>query len=398
MYGYLALSLFLCLLASKVVKLLRLPNVTGYLIMGLLAGPYCLGLIPENMVESLSVIPEVALGFIAFSIGAEFKLSYLKKIGKAPVVIACFESVCAMLVVDTVMILTGQDLPFALALGAIAAATAPAATLMVVRQYKAKGPVSETLLPVVAIDDATALMCFGLSIAVAKAIQPQGDASLFMTILNPLIEIFGALALGAALGFAFHWLIKWFTGRGNRLAITWAMILLIIGICDYLGWSSLLCIMCMSAVLANVSTVSDVVFEQSDRITPPIFMLFFFLSGADLDISLLPTIGFVGVLYVVARVVGKWVGALTGATICHSPPTVRKYLGFALIPQAGVAIGLATVSMSVVPEHGAAIRTIILCGTVIYELVGPVVTKLALKKAGEIVSDKKPKNKQPAQA
>jgi len=384
LYLYLALSLFLALIAGKIVKQVKLPNVTGYLIMGLIAGPYCLKLIPAEIISKLSIIPEIALGFIAFSIGSEFKLSYLKKVGKAPIIIAILESVGAVVFVDLALILTGNNIPFSLVLGAIAAATAPAATLMVVKQYKAKGPVTETLLPVVALDDAAALICFGLSVAVAKAINSNGNVSIVSTVLNPVIEIVGALLLGAVLGVVFRFLVKFYTGRGNRLAITYAMIFLCIGLCDFIGWSALLACMAMSAVLVNTSNASDVVFEQVDRMTPPIFMMFFFLSGADLNIALLSEVGFIGIIYIIFRVLGKVAGAALGGKLSNAKPIVQKYLGFTLIPQAGVAIGLAATSMSVVPEYGERIRTIILCGTVIYELIGPVTTKIALKKAGEI--------------
>lgn len=384
LYFYLALSLFLALIAGKIVKQVKLPNVTGYLIMGLIAGPYCLNLVPADMVSKLSIIPEIALGFIAFSIGSEFKLSYLKKVGKAPIIIAILEAVGAVVFVDLALILTGNDIAFSLVLGAIAAATAPAATLMVVKQYKAKGPVTETLLPVVALDDAAALMCFGLSVAVAKSINSTEEVSVISTILNPVIEIVGALLIGAVFGVIFRFLVKFYTGRGNRLAITYAMVFLCIGVCDYIGWSALLACMAMSAVLVNTSNASDVIFEQVDRMTPPVFMLFFFLSGADLNLGLLSKVGVIGIIYIIFRVVGKVVGAAVGGKISNAKPIVQKYLGFTLIPQAGVAIGLAATSMTVVPEYGETIRTIILCGTVIYELIGPVTTKIALKKAGEI--------------
>lgn len=386
LYISLAIALLLALIAGKIVKQVKLPNVTGYLIMGLITGPYCLNILSKEMVDSLSIIPEIALGFIAFSIGAEFKMSYLKKVGKSPVIIAITEGVGAVLVVDLVLILTGNDVAFSLVLGAIAAATAPAATLMVVKQYKAKGPVTDTLLPVVAIDDAVALMSFGLSVAVAKAINSHGQVSLASTLLNPIIEIVGALVIGALFGLVFRMLVKFYTGRGNRLAITYAMILLCLGVCDYLGWSSLLACMAMSAILVNTSSASEVVFNQADRVTPPIFMLFFFLSGADLDISILPSVGVIGLLYVIFRIVGKVLGALFGAKVSKAAPVVQKYLGYTLIPQAGVAIGLASTAMTIVPDYGSKIRTIILCGTVIYELIGPVITKIALKKAGEITA------------
>lgn len=383
-YTYLAIAILISLLASKLMKIIKLPNVTGYLIAGLIFGPYCLNIISQQVVEQLSIIPNVALGFIAFSIGAEFKLSYLKQIGKSPVVIAFMEGIGAVVFVDAILIATGNDTAFSLVLGAIAAATAPAATLMVVRQYKAKGPVTSTLLPVVAIDDAVALIAFGISVAAAKAITATGKVSIVATLVDPIIEIFGALLFGAFLGIILKYMTDWFTGRGNRLSIAMAMVLLCVGISTILGLSALLACMAMSAVYVNISKVYDKVFEQVDRITPPIFMLFFFISGAELDISILPAVGIIGILYIIFRIFGKVAGTAFGASISHTPLVVKKYLGYTLIPQAGVAIGLASVAMTVVPEHGNKIRAIILSATVIYELIGPVVTKLALKKAGEI--------------
>jgi len=374
------------LLAGKVTKKIKLPNVTGYIIIGLIAGPYVLKLLPLEAIENFGIISDIALGFIAFSIGGEFKLSYLKKVGKSPIIIAITEALGAVIVVDLVLVLTGHDIAFSLVLGAIAAATAPAATLMVVRQYKAKGPLTNTLLPVVAIDDAVALMLFGISVAIAKSINSPGNMSLVGTLLAPLIEIVGALILGAILGVILSYLTKWFTGRGNRISVAFSMILLCIGISNILGVSALLASMMMSAVYVNTSKECFKVFELVDRITPPIFILFFFISGADLDIRILPTVGVIGVLYIVFRVIGKILGVAVGAKLSHASPVVTKYLGFTLIPQAGVAIGLASTAMKVVPEYGTQIQTVVLCGTIIYELVGPLITKLALIKAGEITA------------
>lgn len=379
-----ALCIFLSLLSGRIAKFAKLPNVTGYLIMGLLMGPFCLGVIPAEMVSDMSLIPEVALGFIALSIGAEFKLSYLKKVGKAPVVIAILEGFGAVIVVDAVLILTGHDVAFSLCLGAIAAATAPAATLMVVKQYKAKGPVTSTLLPVVAIDDAVALIGFGISVALAKTIQDPNTSSLLASLIAPIWEIIEAFAVGAVLGVAFAWLTKEFRSRNNRVSVAVAMVFACLGICKTLEISNLLCCMMMSAVYVNLSDVYDKVFELTDRISAPVFMLFFFLSGAQLDLSIIRNVGVIGIIYVFFRVVGKVSGAYIGGKICKVEKNVQKYLGLTLIPQAGVAIGLAATAMNVVPEYGAQIQTIILCGTVIYELIGPVITKIALKSANEI--------------
>lgn len=388
LFIYLGLALILALLSSKMIKKFHLPNVTAYLIMGLISGPYMLKLLPHESIVAFEPISEIALGFIAFSIGSEFKLSYLKKVGKAPMVIALFEALTAVVLVDLALILTGHDLSFSLMLGAIAAATAPAATLMVVRQYKADGPVTKTLMPVVAIDDAIALILFGISLAVVKTLDATAEISLFMTLLKPVLEITSALLLGAIMGFILTLMTRWFTGRGNRLSVTIAMVALTLGLSKYFGLSELLSCMAMSAFFVNASSISEDVFAQIDLFTPPIFMMFFFTSGADLNIRLLPSVGIVGVIYIVTRVIGKISGATLGAVLCRCEEPVKKYLGFTLIPQAGVAIGLATVALSVLPEYGQTIKVVILAGTVIYELVGPVTTKIALTKAGEIASPK----------
>lgn len=383
---YLAICIFAGLIAGKIVKQVKLPNVTGYLIIGIIIGPCCLKIIPRDVVDSFGLISEMALGFIAFSIGGEFKLDYLKKIGKAPIVIAFLESFTAVLFVDVALIVTGHSVPFSLCLGAIAAATAPAATLMVVRQYKANGPVTKTLLPVVAIDDATALMAFGISVAVAKSLTSTGDANLIATLLDPVWEIGGAIVFGGILGVGLAFLTRFYHSRSNRLSGAIAFVFICEGVCDMAGFSSLLACMVLSAVFVNLTNEYDKVFELVDRMTPPLFMLFFLLSGADLDIYVIPTVGIVGIIYVIFRVIGKILGSSIGSAISHTEPVVRKWLGFTLIPQAGVAIGLSSIAMQVVPQYGGQIRAVILCGTVIYELIGPVATKFALMKAGEIKS------------
>lgn len=387
MLTYVAIAIFSGLLAGKLMKVLKLPNVTGYIIFGLIIGPYVLGIIPEDVVLKMTIISDMALGFIAFSIGSEFKLSYLKKIGKSPVVIAFCEGFGAVLFVDIALILSGCDVKFALVLGAIASATAPAATIMVVKQYKAKGPVTDTLLPVVAIDDAVALIAFGISVAVAKIIGTTGNVDITSTILSPVIEIVGGLLFGAVLGIIFSALIKWYTGRGNRLAVAIGMVALCVGVSNLCGFSSLLACMAMGALLINTSKRYTDLFNLTDRFTPPLFLLFFVISGAELNIGILPSVGVIGIVYIVVRVAGKMAGASFGAAISKASDPVKKYLGPTLIPQAGVAIGLSMAAMTVVPEFGSKIRAIILCATIIYELIGPVITKITLKKAGEIARE-----------
>ena len=379
---YLAIALFLCLLSGKVVKQFKLPNVTGYLIIGLLAGPSVLGIVNKGMVGNFAIISKIALGFIAFSIGTEFEFKYIKKLGAAPVIIAIFESIGATSFVIAAMILFGMPVELALIMGAIAAATDPAATILVAKQYKANGPVTRTLIPVVAIDDATALMSYGICVAIAK-VYTTGKISP-TTLIAPVREIFGSLIVGIFMGFVFTILIKFYTGRGNRLAITIAMVALAVSLSDYADLSPLLTCMAMSITVVNTSGNCKVVFEQMDRMTPPIFMMFFFMSGAGLDIGILPTIGALGCLYIVFRVVGKLVGAAIGGKLSKAEPNVRKFLGIGLIPQAGVAIGLASMSGAIVPQYSSRITAVVLCGTVIYELVGPVLTKITLTHIGEI--------------
>lgn len=384
--GYLAIVIFSGLLFGRLVKKIKLPNVTGYLIAGLLIGPCCLRLVPKDLLSQLDVISEVALGFIAFSIGSEFKLSYLKKIGMTPIVIAVFEAVGAVLLVFLGLIAIGKEVAFSLVLAAIAAATAPAATIMVVNQYKAKGPVTSTLLTVVAVDDAIALMAFGICVAVANMLNGQGGNAAW-TIVKPLVEIAGALLAGGALGFFMLFPLKFFKKQGNRLAIIVGTVFLGVATAELLGLSSLLLCMALGSVFVNVSREGAEVMKVSEAVTPPIYLMFFVISGAELDITVLAGIGLIGIIYLVLRVAGKIGGAALGARLMKADKNVVKYLGFALLPQAGVAIGLSLVATTVVPQYGATIRAVILCGTLIYELFGPVATKIALKKAGEIKQD-----------
>jgi Kef-type K+ transport system membrane component KefB len=382
----LAIMIFTGMALGRLVKLIKLPNVTGYLLAGLLLGPSVLGLISEDFLSSSSIISDAALGFIAFSIGNEFKISYFKRVGAMPIVIAIFESLFAVVFVALALIITGHEAPFSLVLASIAAATAPAATIMVIKQYKARGPVTETLLSVVAIDDATALIMYSISVAIATALTGK-SASVKDLLLPPVIEIFGALIVGAILGLLFLIPLKFFKKDGNRLSLTIAFIFMGLGLSSLCGFSSLLFCMAMGAIIANFSPDVNHIMKLSDRITPPIFMLFFVASGAELKLSVLPSVGVVGIIYIVVRVIGKMSGASFGALLCKADKNIRKYLGPALIPQAGVAIGLSLAASSVVPQYATEIRTVILCGTLIYELVGPAISKASLKRAGEIKKD-----------
>lgn len=375
------------LLMSRLARIAKLPNVTAFLVAGLIIGP-CVGrVISKEQVASMNVISEAALGFIAYAIGGEFKLSYLEKIGKAPLTITFFQGIATALCVDVGLIVLGTPVPQALLLGAIALATAPAATLMVVRQYKAKGPVTQMLLPVVAMDDALGLMVFSISSSVAAALL-GGEMTVQSMIISPLVEIVGSLALGSVLGFVLGYCSRFFASRGNKLALSIALVLAGVGLCDMWGLSSLLVCMMIGAVMVNISQQHEVLMEQCDRFTPPLFLLFFVLSGAQLDLTVLPVVGLTGLFYLLLRSIGKWSGTMLGALCVHADENIRKYLGLTLLPQAGVAIGMSQLVSIKFPALASQINTIVLAGVLVFELIGPIVTKLALSKAGEISTAK----------
>lgn len=381
---YLSLILLSGLIFGRAVKILKLPNVTGYLLAGLVLGPYCLKVFSVEMVSELELISEMALAFIAFSIGAEFKISYLKKIGSMSVIIAVTAAVLATVLVVISLVLIGVDFETALLLGAIASATAPAATVMVVKQYNAKGPVSEMLLSVVAIDDAVALILFGFSMAVVNTLKNPGQASLSMSVVMPLIEIAGSFILGFILGVIFRIPLRYFKKESNRLIIITGFVFLASAAATMLGLSPLLFCMSLGATVVNFVDSAKSIFSLADQVTPPLYLMFFVVSGAELDITILPKIGFIGLMYIISRFLGKVIGSSVGSIITKAPETVKKYLGFTLIPQAGVAIGLSLLASQKLPENAATIRTVVLAATFIYELTGPVLTKISLKKAGEI--------------
>lgn len=383
---YLAIMLFAGLLFGRLLKLVKLPNVTGYLIAGLVLGPFVTKILSAEQVESLSVISNMALSFIAFTVGLSFKRSYFKRVGMTPVVIALLEALVAVFLVQGALIAAGFDVAFSIVLGAIAAATAPAATIMVIKQYGAKGPVTDTLMAVVAIDDAVALVAFGFAVSIAGVIRGNGGGNIFLSILQPLWQVFLSLLIGAVMGVLFKIPLRFFKKSGNRLIIIIGFVFMTSALATLCGVSELLACMALGSVFCNISTESDSINDLCDFFTPPLFELFFVVSGAGLDVSVLPQIGVMGAIYVVVRCVGKYLGAFIGAKIMKAPDAVAKYIGPTLIPQAGVAIGLTIVAQSVVPHYAAQVRAVILCGTLIYELVGPAITKITLKKAGEIQS------------
>ena len=395
---------------SRPAKLLRLPAVTAYLVAGLLIGPFCLGAlgIPgigfpslEN-VEGFSILTQAALGFIAFSMGNEFRLSQLKAMGSKAIIIGIAQAVITTLLVDIVLI--GVHLCFpqmlslsaAITLGAIASATAPAATLMVVRQYKADGPLTRLLMLVVAIDDAVGLLLFSVSFGIASALE-SGSVSLIGVVVEPLLEILLSVGLGSLMGLLLNWLETFFHSRSKRMALSVSFVILTVGLSMlkfqiggvHFGFSLLLVCMMTGTVFCNVCETSDELMGRVDGWTVPLHVLFFVISGAELDLKVLmnPITLLIGVIYIISRSAGKYFGAFSSCKAVKCSSAITKNLGITLLPQAGVALGMALTATAL--SDGALVRNVVLFSVLVYELVGPALTKRSLMRAGEI----KPENK-----
>ncbi len=407
-----SVALLAGLLMTRLFKPLKLPAVTAYLIAGVLVGPYCMGRIGFNgvgfpssdAVAKLSLVAEVALGFIAFSIGNEFRLSDLKKTGKQACTIGVVQAFVTTLLVD--LALWGVHLVIpdkftvsqAITLGAIATATAPAATLMVVRQYKAKGPLTKLLLPIVALDDAVGLIVFAVSFGIAKTLV-SGEVDMISILVNPIIEIICSLLLGALMGWILTQLEKLFNSNTNRLNLTIGAVFLTASLSMFefsigavhIQFSSLLTCMMLGTVFCNICPLSYDLMGAADKWTSPLFALFFVISGAELELSVFTNVAIVviGLVYIVIRCVGKYVGAFISAKATKCDSNICKYLGITLFPQAGVALGMCATAMQIGAE-GALIRNITLFAVLVYELVGPLMTRMALTAAGEI----KPKSEE----
>lgn len=371
------------LVFGRLVKHLKMPNVTGYLIAGLLLGPCVLGIIPADMVSNFSVASDMALGFIAFSIGSEFKISYFKQVGFTPVVIAITESLGAVVFVIAACLLLGFQTELSILLGAIAAATAPAQTIMVINQYRAKGPLTSMLMSVVALDDAVALIAFGFASTIVKAMASHQGISL-QSVLSPIYEVAVSFFLGGVLAIVMVVFLRHFKKPSNRLCVSVGFVLGTTWLAGVVHGSALLSCMALGAVLVNVFDDIESVMKATDSFTPPLFMLFFAMSGAGFDLKAIAAIGLIGIVYVVMRVLGKMFGAWFGGKLMKADDKICRYLGPTLMPQAGVALGLILVAESIVPEFASQIRTVILCSTFIYSILGPSVAKAALVKAGEI--------------
>ena len=403
----LSIALFAGLMLSRLAKKVQLPAVTAYLVAGILIGPYLLGAFgvqglgftSMEEIHTFSIISDVALGFIAFSIGNEFRLTDLKKIGKQATVIGIFQAVFTTLLVDAALIglhfLIPDKFPLeaAIVLGAVASATAPAATLMVVRQYKAKGPVTNILLPIVALDDAVGLVLFAISFGVAKALM-SGQVDLLSVIVEPILEVVLSIGLGAAMGFFFTWAERFFHSRSKRLAMSVAFVLATVAISMmkfeifgiHVAFSSLLACMMLGTIFCNICDFSEELMDRLDRWTAPLFILFFVISGAELELSVFGDIIIVliGVTYIAFRSAGKYFGATLSSKWMKCDPNIIKYLGITLLPQAGVALGMAIKAKEGLGELGMVVANITLFAVLVYELVGPFLTKMALLKAGEI--------------
>ncbi len=396
------------LFLSRLVSRFNLPDVTSYLVAGLLIGPLCLGRLGIDglgftsfeFVEKLSLVSDVALGFIAFSIGSEFRISALRKTGRQATVVAIFQALTATVLVDLALyilhLFLGDKLPVStcIILGAIATATAPAATLMVVNQYKARGPLTDILLPIVALDDAVGLIVFAVSNGVARALI-SGSISLVSVLVNPLLEIVCSLLLGSLLGWVFTATEKFFNSNSKRLSLSITFVIICAALSKLeiplgggaeIGFSSLLVCMMCGTVFCNLCNFSEDIMSKTDRWTAPVYVLFFVLSGAELDLRVFGSLAVVGIglVNILARSAGKILGASVSSRLMHCEPSICKYLGITLLPQAGVALGMSVTVAAEFGEEGAMIRNIVLFSVLIYELVGPILTKMALTAAGDI--------------
>ena len=393
------------LMLSRLTKLLNLPAVTAYLVAGLLLGPFGLGRlnIPGfgfqtlEQVELLHIITETTLGFIAFTIGNEFRLHQLKAMGSSAITIGILQAVITTLVVD--LILIGLhfcfpeviSVPVAIALGAIASATAPAATLMVVRQYKADGPLTRLLMLVVAIDDAVGLVLFSVSFGIATALS-NGQISVLAVVVEPILEIILSLCLGSLMGWLLNWVEQFFHSRSKRMTISVAFVLLTVGLSSvsfsfagiHFGFSLLLVCMMTGTVFCNICPTSEELMERIDNWVMPLNVLFFVISGAELDLEILahPVTIIVGVIYILARSVGKYYGAAVSGRLTKQTKPITDNLGITLLPQAGVALGMAMTAASL--ENGSLARNVVLFAVLVYELIGPALTKRSLYAVGEI--------------
>lgn len=373
--GIILLSGFL---VTRITKMLKLPNVTGYIFAGIILGPYVLGLLPQEIIFKTEFVTDIALSYIAFGVGKYFKLSAIIKNGKKVFIITLFESLCAAFIISLVMIFICRlPVSFSILLGAIGCATAPASTIMTIRQYKAKGKFVDTALQVIALDDAVSLIAFSICATITKAAY-SGSSVNFNDVVMPIIWNLISVLLGVLFAHVLNYLINSKRSREHRLVLVNVLILSIAGFCAVFQISPLLGCMVLGMVYINLSNNKSL-FKQVNGFTPPILLIFFVLSGVRLDVSSLATAGVIGSIYFVIRIAGKYIGAFLGGTVCGADSNVKKYLGLALIPQAGVSIGLASLGQRLLPQYyGTMLSTIILSSAVLYEIIGPACAKASL--------------------
>lgn len=377
---------------------IHIPWVVGYILIGVILGPSVLGAMNSKIIESMNVISLFALALIGFTIGGELQLRELKELGKSITVITIFESGTAFLLVMLTVYLVTRSLPIAIVFGALASATAPAATVDVLWQYRSRGPLTTTLFSVVGLDDAAALIIYAFASSATKALLGSEHFEWTSAIGTPLAEIGGSLLLGAILGLILHFAMRWTRDKGQRLIIILGMVTLAAGLADRYHLSLILTSMAVGFTLVNISRENRSAFELVGAFNPPVMVLFFVLVGARVNIGLLPSIGLIGVTYLVMRVAGKTIGAWSGATISKAPDVVRKYLGLGLLSQAGVAIGLAidaSHTFSAFGPEGARVGVlainVIAATTFVYQVLGPPMTRLAIFKADEVAEEFKEK-------
>ncbi|MCM1991985.1 cation:proton antiporter [Oceanirhabdus seepicola] len=371
---------------GKLMGKFKIPSVAGYILAGLLIGVSGLHIIDNNLELQLSFLSDLALGIIAFNIGSELEISVIKRLGKSIFLIALCEALGAFILVTGISLLLTNDVSLSLILGAVASATAPAATVMVLKEYKSSGPLTSTLLGVVAVDDAICLMIYSVASAVAKVFVKNESLTFFKVVISPLFEILLSVAVGAALGIFLTYLLNKSRNKDELLIFSSGTILLLIGICSIFHLSSLLCAMTLGFMVTNVSNKSRKTFSALEKFSPPLIAGFFVLAGARLDLSMIPQIGVLGLAYLIFRLAGKLLGANLGGRLAKVPDKVRKNIGFGLFSQIGVAVGLAIIVSNEFSGTtlGSTVMTILLATTVVTEILGPICTKRAITNAGEI--------------
>lgn len=381
--------LLMGILGGRIAKVLHLPSVTGYLLGGLLIGPSFANVVTDHDIHNFEIINEIALAAIAFSIGSEFHIKDLAKVGSKIFIVTLVQAFATIIAVFSVSyFMLNQSFELSILLGAIAAATAPAATTMVIKQYKANGPLTRTILPVVAIDDAVCVMAFGLAMAVVKMTAGSAaDVSLLSMLAHPVIEIIGSLAVGFIIGVLLVFLGNKASNQEELIGMVLALIIAGGGLAHTFHLSPILLCMMIGATITNLMRNPRRAFDGLSSFTPPIYLFFFTLAGAGLHLNVLGKLGYLGVGYIVARAIGKIAGSAIGAKAVGYPDTIVKYLGLGLLPQAGVAIGLAMVAKQQLPEMGGMLSTVVLGGVFVYEIIGPVCAKIAIQKAGEMNTD-----------